>query len=148
MAFSVWISFWCLKTAFDNPKQLFQTVFFSIFRIKCIISANTKLMYVLFLIEIYELLKSFWGFFFIVWLGLIIYDNILKWDKCATEHIEIHKSFSLWCIIVNILRQTKVKGSLFETKFHFHSAQSNFVYMLMPPVTRCLYWLNIAFEMV
>ena len=69
-------------------------------------------------------------------LGLIIYENILKCDKCATEYIEIQKSFSLWCIIVNFLRQTKAKGLLLETKFHFHSAQTNFVYMLMPPVTR------------
>ena len=29
------------------------------------------------------------------------YENILKCDKCETEHIEIHKSFSFWCIIVN-----------------------------------------------
>ena len=54
------------EIAFDNPKQLFQTGFFSIFRIKCIISANTNLMYVLFLIEIYELFKSFFGFFLMV----------------------------------------------------------------------------------
>ena len=39
-----------------------------------------------------------------------MYDNILKCDKCAKEHIEIHKSFSLWCIIVNFLKQTKAKG--------------------------------------
>ena len=82
-------------------------------------------MYVLFLIEIYELLKSFFrGFFLMVWLGLIIYENILKCDKCATEYIEIQKWFSLWCIIVHFLRQTKAKGWLFETKFHFHSAQT------------------------
>ena len=82
-------------------------------------------MYVLFLIEIYELLKEFFqGFFLMVWLGLIMYENILKCDKCATEYIEIQKSFSLWCIIVHFLRQTKAKGWLFETKFHFHSAQT------------------------
>ena len=40
----------------------------------------------------------------------IDYENILKCDKCVTEHIEIHKSFSLWFIIVNFLRQTKAKG--------------------------------------
>ena len=28
MAFPIWISFWCLKTAFDDPKLLFQTGFF------------------------------------------------------------------------------------------------------------------------
>ena len=42
--------------------------------------------------------------------GLIIYETILKCDKCVTEYIEIRKSFSLWCIIVNFLRQTKAKG--------------------------------------
>ena len=41
---------------------------------------------------------------------IIIYENTLKCDKCATEHIEIHKSFSLWCIIANFLRQTKAEG--------------------------------------
>ena len=91
-------------------------------------------MYVLFLIETYEPLKSFFRFFF-----LIINENVLKCDKCATERIEIHKSFSLWWIVVHVLRKTTAKGCLFETKFHFHSAQTNFVYMLMPPVTRCLY---------
>ena len=40
----------------------------------------------------------------------IDYENILKFDKCAKEHIEIHKSFSLWCIIVNFLRQNKAIG--------------------------------------
>ena len=49
-----------LETAFDNPKQLFQTSFFSIFRIKCMVSADTKFMYVLLLyIETYELLEFF-----------------------------------------------------------------------------------------
>ena len=38
------------------------------------------------------------------------YENILKCVKCATEHIEIHKSFSLWCIVVNFLKQTKDEG--------------------------------------
>ena len=33
----------------------------------------------------------------------IDYENILKCDKCATEDIEIHKSFNLRCIIVNFL---------------------------------------------
>ena len=60
-------------------------------------------MYVLFLIEIYELFSEFSGFFLMARLGLIIYENILKCDKCATEYIEIQKSFSLWCIIVNFL---------------------------------------------
>ena len=73
-------------------------------------------------------LRVFSGFFLMVWLGLIMYENILKCDKCATEYIEIQKSFSLWCIIVHFLRQTKAKGWLFQTKFHFHSAQTNFVY--------------------
>ena len=71
-------------------------------------------MYVLFLIEIYELFSEFSGFFLMAWLGLIIYENILKCDKCATEYIEIQKSFSLWCIIVNFLRQTKARVYSFE----------------------------------
>ena len=98
-------------------------------------------MCVLFLIEIYELLKSFFAVFphGMTILGLIIYENILKCDKCATERIEIRKSFSLWRITVNFLRQTKAKGWLFETKFHFYSVQAKFVYILMPPVTRCLH---------
>ena len=50
-------------------------------------------MYVLFLIEIYELLESFFGVFPH---GMTRPENILKCDKCATEHIEIQKSFSLW----------------------------------------------------
>ena len=55
-------------------------------------------------------LRVFWGFFPHGIVGLIIYKNILKCGKCATEYIEIQKLFSLWCIIVNFLRQTKAKG--------------------------------------
>ena len=51
MAFSIWISFSCLKTAFDKPKPLFQHSFFAIFGIKCILSADWKLMHDLFLIR-------------------------------------------------------------------------------------------------
>ena len=57
-------------------------------------------------------LRDFWGFFPHGMTGpnYIDYENILKCDKYATEHIEIHKSFTLWCIIVNFFRQTKAKG--------------------------------------
>ena len=40
-----------------NLKQLFETSVFAIVRIKCIVSANTKLMDNLFRIETYELLR-------------------------------------------------------------------------------------------
>ena len=57
-------------------------------------------------------LRVFSGFFphGITRPNYIDYENILKCDKCATEHIEIHKSFNLWCIIVNFLRQIKAEG--------------------------------------
>ena len=49
--------------------------------------------------------------------SILMFQNSIR---CVRGRIEIHKSVRLWCIVVHFLRQTKAKGWLVETKFHFH----------------------------
>ena len=52
----------------------------------------------------------------------IDYENILKCGKCATEHVEIHKSFSLWCIIVNFFFPHGIIFELLKSFLFFFSS--------------------------
>ena len=64
--------------------------------------------YALFCIETYEPFEFILGLF-PHGMTRPTYENILKCGKCVPERNEIHKSFRLWRIVVQFLRQTKAK---------------------------------------